>query len=137
MESSQVKLLSDRISISGEYFTVSSGFISKANGEIQLKYKDLLTVELVKRRSKKLMYVALFMGSILVFAVKFKLDAVIPMAYLIILTLIVCAAGIMYLVSVQRFVEITSMCGTYRIPVGREDFEMENVVMLLNKQIFK
>ena len=136
MKSSQVTLLSDCLNISGEYYTVSSGFISRVHGEIRLKYKDLLTVEFVKHRSKKLMYAALFLGAILAFVS--KLNKVIPITlFITILTIIVCAAGITYLVSRQRFVEITSMCGTYRVAVGREDSEMENVVMRLKKQIFK
>lgn len=71
MDNSLLSLSSDSVKIKGVHYTVSNDFLKKADGEVQLHYKDLLSVELVKRRSKRAMYITLFLGSILVFILSF------------------------------------------------------------------
>jgi hypothetical protein len=67
MESKSLVLSADSVTIQGKHFTVSNGFLTKADGTVQLKKKDLLSVDIVKRRSKKGMYAVLILGSILIF----------------------------------------------------------------------
>ncbi|MCL2225495.1 MAG: hypothetical protein FWB96_11070 [Defluviitaleaceae bacterium] len=122
-----------RVSISGEYYTVSNGFIAEARGEIQISYKDLLAVEFVKRRSKKVMYAMLFPAATLMFA--WNLKEIVPFAAMAVLAMVVCFMAVVYLSSVRQFVEITSMKGTYRIPVPHGDSEMEVTVSQLQKRI--
>jgi hypothetical protein len=64
-------LSADSVSIQGRYFTVSNGFMTKAEGVVQLRKKDLLSVEIVKHRSKKAMFAVLILGSILIFILSF------------------------------------------------------------------
>ena len=66
MENRTLTLTADGMQIQGEHYTVSNGFLSKASGTVRLKRSDLLSVEFVKRRSKKGMYTVLLIGSILV-----------------------------------------------------------------------
>jgi len=127
-------MLSERcLNIHGEYYTVSNGFISKACGEIQINYSDLLSVEIVKKRSKKIMYTMLFPAGVLAFAWNFEsILSVIVIAFLAVIT---CFIGAIYLFYVRQFVEITSMKGTYRIAVEHKDFEIKSVVADIQKQI--
>jgi hypothetical protein len=131
--SSKLTLLRECVSISGEHYIVSNGFITKAHGEVQIRYKDLLAVEFAKYRSKKVMYVMLFLGGILIFATGF--DDFLPMAMLAVLAVVVGIFMLLYLFSVRKFVEITSMKGTYRIAAERNDTEMESIVATLRGRV--
>ena len=127
-------LLDDYAIIKGEYYTVSNGFISKTYGELQLKYGDLLTVEFTKHRSKKMLYAMLLPTGIMVLLL--NLDGFLSTTIAALLAVFVCVMGILYLLSVRRFVEITSMRGTYRIAVKRDDSEVEITVTQLQRRIF-
>ena len=127
-------LLDNSISIDGEHYTVSNGFVTKAYGEIRIRYKDLLAVEIVKQRSKKVMYTMLIPTGILLFVWNF--ESFIPMIPIAILAVIVCVMALMYFFSVRRFVEFTSMKGTYRIAVQRGDSEIETIITQLQSRIF-
>jgi len=133
MKNKKLTLLGEFVNISGEYFTVSNGFVTKAHGEIQIKYSDILAVELVKHRSKKVMYVTLFLGGILLLLSSF--DSILPAIMFAILAVLICIAGVVYLFTARHFVEFTTMRGTYRIAVDREDMEMENTVANIQKRI--
>ena len=137
-KSAQVSLLPDCVNIGGEYYTVSSGFVSQKQGQIQLKYKDLLSAELVKQRSKKTLYAALLPGAILVFV--FGLGDIAYMALLmpllIVAALAMCALGVGHMLSAQHFLEITSMQGTFRIAVEQQDSSMERLVAQLRERIY-
>jgi cytochrome c-type biogenesis protein CcmH/NrfG len=65
MDSKILTLSADGVTIHGKYYTVSNGFVTKANGMCHLRYRDLLSVELVKRRSKKAMYAVLLSACVL------------------------------------------------------------------------
>jgi hypothetical protein len=67
MNKKQLELSADGVSIHGKYYTVSNGFLSETEGTLQLPYRDLLSVELVKRRSKKAMFAVLLLGCVLIF----------------------------------------------------------------------
>ena len=134
MDNRQLVLLSDCVKICGEHYTVSNGFATKVFGEIQVRYSDLLTVELVRQRSKKMMYVVLLLGGVLLFMQ--SLDIIIATATMIALTALIIIIGAFYLVSKRQFVELTSMSGIYRIAVEREDSEIKNVVAQLQSRIF-
>jgi len=54
------------IIIRGRYYTVSNGFLTKADGEVVIKRKNLLSADWVKRRSKRAMYGVLILGSLLI-----------------------------------------------------------------------
>ena len=127
-------LLDEYATIKGEYYTVSNGFISKAYGELQLKYGDLLTVEFTKHRSKKMLYAMLIPTGIIVLV--FNLESFLSIVATALLAILVCVMGILYFLSVRRFVEVTSMRGTYRIAVERDDSEIESVVTQLQRRIF-
>jgi len=126
-------LLDNCVNINGEYYTVSNGFVTKAYGEIQLRYKDLLAVEFVKHRSKKMMYAMLLPAGVLMFA--WNLDGIVSIAIIAILAVIICFMAILYLSSVRQFVEFTSMKGTYRIAVQRDDTGMVTLVAQLQGRI--
>ncbi|MCL2197607.1 MAG: hypothetical protein FWB80_01670 [Defluviitaleaceae bacterium] len=96
-----------------------------------LLYSDILAVEIIKRRSKKVMYVALFLCGILTFAY----NANVPTAILTVFAIIISAFAFMYLLSTQHFVEITSMQGTYRIAVDGNDSQVKNTVAELQNML--
>ena len=133
MGNHQLTLHPTHIKITGQHYTVSNGFAAKAHNEVTLPYSDILTVELVKRRSKKMMYVILILGAVLIFALDF--DGIAP-AFVIALTTIICAIGVVLLFSNRQYVEITSMRGTYRIAVSRGDAEAMGIVEQLQARIF-
>jgi len=167
-------LLSDGVKIQGRYYTVSNGFISKEDGSVLIPYKDLLSVDYVKRRSKRIMYIVLVLGFLLMLVlsgVRSRLERTIEtlniedlqstykildnisnsiqrgdagqfyekakavVTGIIILASIVCLFCLIYLFSARRFVEITSMRGTYRIVVHRGDKEFANIVSQLQMRI--
>ncbi|MCL1842971.1 MAG: hypothetical protein FWF79_04100 [Defluviitaleaceae bacterium] len=130
----KIKLLETSVSIQGEYFTVNSGFISKVHGKLQLYYKDLIAVELVKRRSKKLMYVVLFLSGILMFLLNFQ--NIFSVALIFVFVILICAIGVIYFLSIRQFLEITSMKGTYRIAVKYEESEVKNITRKLQCHTF-
>lgn len=66
MDNKPLTLSADGVTIHGKHLTVSNGFVTKAEGARHLRYSDLLSVELVKRRSKKVMYAVLLLASILI-----------------------------------------------------------------------
>jgi len=72
MDNKILMLLDNCVNISGEYYTVSNGFITKTYGELQIPYKDFLTVEFVKQRSKKMLYTMLLPAGVMVLS--FNLD---------------------------------------------------------------
>jgi len=126
-------LLRDCLNIQGEHYTVSNGFVKKVYGDVQLQYKDMLAVELVRQRSKKMMYTMLLPAGILVFA--FDLESFVSMIIVAVLAIIICVMGLMHLFSVRQYVEFTSMKGTYRIAIERNDFEIESIITQLQKRI--
>ena len=132
MNNTKFTLIPGGIRISGEYYTVSNGLISKTHGKLHLHFQDLLAVEIVKRRSKKLVFAALILGSTLALFSNFG-----GIAALTITVAVVCVILAVYLSSARRYVEITSMVGTYRIVVEHRDSEIEKVVQELQKRIYR
>ena len=65
MENSTLILSGDSVKIQGRYYTVSNGFLSKQDGTVTIPYKDLLSADYVKRCSKRIMYIVLLLGSLL------------------------------------------------------------------------
>lgn len=65
MENTTITLSGDSVKIQGKYYTVSNGFLSKQDGTVTIPYKDLLSADYVKRRSKRIMYIVLLLGSLL------------------------------------------------------------------------
>ena len=122
------------LTLAPPYFTLSNGFQTPAHTPITLPYTDLLTVEHVTRRSKKLLYAALTLGGVLVLAMDF--DSILSIFLLTGLAVLVCIAGAVYWLSARTYIEITSMQGTFRIPVDREDKNAEVIVAGLRLQIF-
>jgi len=176
MENDTLTLLSDSVKIQGRYYSVSNGFISKVDGSVLIPYKDLLSVEYVKRRSKRVMYIVLILGFLLMLVlsgVRTRLERTIEtldikniqstyktlenigntiknddtgefyktakavVTGIIILTSIVCLFGLIYLFSMRKFIEITSMRGTYRVVVERGNKELAHVVSQLQGIIQK
>jgi len=129
----QVTLSGDCITIHGEHYTVSNGFVTKAYGEVNLRYRDLLAVEFVKHRSKKMLYAMMLPGGILVFSL--NMDNILLVPILAVLTIIVCIMGIAYVFSSRQYVEFTTMRGTYRILVTSGNSEMERTVINLQKRM--
>ena len=80
MDNTNLSLNADGVTIQGEHYTVSNGFLSKANGRVHILFKDLLSAEIVKRRSKKAMYVTLIIGCILIFALNYARNNFVPSA---------------------------------------------------------
>jgi succinate dehydrogenase hydrophobic anchor subunit len=66
MENTTITLSGDSVKIQGKYYTVSNGFLSKQDGTVTIPYKDLLSADYVKRRSKRIMYIVLLLGSLLI-----------------------------------------------------------------------
>lgn len=174
MDNTSLTLTSEGVKVQGRYYTVSNGFTSKQDGSVLIPYRDLLSVDYVKRRSKKVMYIVLVLGSLLILALSgvrssigrkiesldfssmqsaYKTaqninDAIksnnngdfyntlkIIVTVIIVLTSIVCILCIIYLFSGHRFVEITSMRGTYRVAVQRGDKELSHAVSQLQARI--
>ena len=125
---------SDCIIINGEHYTVSNGFVTKAYGEVQIQYNDLLTVEVVKCRSKKLLYAMLIPTGIMILVL--NMEGFLSIAIAAFLAIIICVFGILYAFSMRRFIEITSMRGTYRISMKYDDLELENIAVQLQQRIF-
>ncbi|MCL1997146.1 MAG: hypothetical protein FWG65_00070 [Turicibacter sp.] len=132
MITTKLTLLDSCITIQGEYYVVSNGFISKAYGKNSLYYKDILAVEIITQRSKKAMYVMLFPTGIMVLLLSLEIF----LLAIIALAVIICVTGLIYLFSARRFVEITSMRGTYRIAMDNGDLELENTVERLQRRMF-
>jgi hypothetical protein len=126
-------LQASTFTISGNYLTISNGFTTRTYGDVQLRYADLLAVELVTRRSKRLFYAMLIVGG--VFMLIERLADFLPPAFLAIPIIIVCAIGAAYLFSARQYIEITSMKGTYLIPVLPNDKEMPAIVTALQQRI--
>lgn len=176
MENTTLTISSDGVKVQGRYYTVSNGFTSKQDGSVSIAIKDLLSVDYVKRRSKRIMYIVLVLGSLLIFALSgvrtsiertiesldFKSiqttyktvqnvnDAIqnsnssdfykslkIIVTGIIVLTSVVCIFCVIYLFSRRRFVEITTMQGTYRIIVQHGDKELHRVVSQLQARILR
>ena len=173
MENSTLILSGDGVKIQGRYYTVSNGFLSKQDGTVTIPYKDLLSADYVKRCSKRIMYIVLLLGSLLLLvlsgvrtSIGGKIDSIeissLQSAYktaqdvtekirdssgdlyntlkaivtgIMILTAIVCVFCIIYLFSRRRFIEITSMRGTYRVVVQRGDRELPRIVSQLQARI--
>jgi len=133
MINTRLSLLENCVVINGEYYTVSNGFISKTHGKIKLRYKDLLSVEFVKQRSKKIMYAMLLPAGLLMLA--FNFEGFISVVIFAMLAIITSAIGVVYFFSARHFVEFTSMKGTYRIAVQTSDIEMEKIVVQIQKHI--
>ena len=110
-----------------------NGFVTKAHGEVPIKYNDILAIELVKRRSKRVMYVTLFFGGILLIVSSF--DSILSMIAFSLLAVLICIAGVVYLFTARHFVEFTTMRGTYRMAVDREDTEIEGIIFNIQKRI--
>jgi hypothetical protein len=124
MNSQSLLLMTDSIIIKGQHYKVSNGFLSKENGEKKLNIKDIISADWVKRRSKKAMYAVLLLGSVLLafvsrFGSWYKDEDLLAIA--VGLAVIICTAIVIYLFSVRRFAEITTMRGTYRVAVNRGD----------------
>ena len=128
-------LLDECVNIQGGYYTVSNGFVIKMHGTVQLQYKDMLAVEFVMYHSKKILYAMLLSMGIITFVLNLKNFLSIITAVL--LVIIVCVMGILYLLSLRQFVEITTMYGTYRVAIKQRDFEIENIVAQLQRRIIK
>mgnify|MGYP000899226806 CR=1 FL=1 len=173
MENTTLTLSGDSVKIQGRYYTVSNGFTSKQDGSVSIPYRDLLSVDYVKRRSKRVMYIVFVLGSLLILALSGvrtgivrKIESLdftsVQSAYktaqnisdtirntggdlykalkaivtgIIVLTSIVCIFCIIYIFSGRRFVEITSMRGTYRVVVQRGDKELLNAVSQLQARL--
>ena len=126
-------LSDDSVQIQGEYYTVSNGFVIKMQGTIQLRYKDLLEVEFVMHRSKKLLYAMLIPAGIVTIVMNlgyFMLTIAIPL-----FVILMGVAGALYLFSARRYIEFTTMRGTYRIADWRGDSDIENTVAQLQRRI--
>jgi len=128
----KLTLSDDGLTINGEHYTIFNGFMSKKYDKVHLRYNDLLAVEFVKYRSKKLMYSTLFLGGILIFVLDFA--DILPAPALTIITLIICIMGLLYLFSAEQFIELTTMRGTYRVASGK-DTETKRIVENLQARI--
>jgi len=116
MADAQFAFMPDYLAISGEYSTISNGFATKLHSEMQLKYADVLAVDLKHYRSKSLLYATLGIGGIMALSTSYFGGLLI--ALFVVPT---CAFGIAYFLSARQYIEITSMRGTYRIAVQRGD----------------
>jgi hypothetical protein len=125
-------LFNDRLTIQGEHYIVSNGFVSKQSGDVTLRYNDLLSVEIVKRRSKRVMYAMLLCAGLLLLIMNVEF---IPRAVYAVPAVLSCLFGAFYAFSVRQYVEITSMKGTYRIAAQRGDTEIESIVNQLQRCI--
>jgi len=68
MEKGSLTLTGNGVEIQGRYYTVSNGFTSKKEGPVSIPYGKILAVDYVKRRSKRIMYIILVFGLLLIFA---------------------------------------------------------------------
>jgi len=126
----QFGFMPDYVAIGGEYSAVSNGFTTKLYGEMQLKYSDILAVDLKYYRSKTLLYATLCIGGIMALSMSYFGGLLI--AFLAVPT---CGFGIAYLLSARQYMEITSMRGTYRIVVQRGDERVLEVVRHLRERM--
>jgi len=129
----QLKLSDGYVAIRGEHYVVSNGFATKTHGEVRLWLNELLSIELIRHRSKKAMYVMLLPTGILAFTLNF--DSTLSMIPTIFLAVIICIVGLVYLLSARQFVEFTTMQGTYRIAVEHSDTEIEDSVTQMQQRI--
>lgn len=65
MNNKPIVLTAEGVLIQGKYYTVSNGFVRGAKGPRHLRYRDMLSAELVRRRSKRTMYAVLLAACIL------------------------------------------------------------------------
>jgi len=138
MNSPSLSLSADCVCISGEHYTISNGYASKANGNVRLPFDSILAVEYVKRRSKKMLYVMLLIMGIALTIISIisnmydstELFVIIFVAFSVPATIV----GIAYFFSGRRYVELTTMQGTYRVAITHESTEIERVVEQLQKR---
>jgi len=126
-------LTNDSIYITGEYNTVSNGFVTQGNGEVCLPLKELLAVELVKRRSKRLLYAVMVPAAVA--AVALGVGETAGYAVVGACAVVVFALGLVYMASLRMFVEVTSMMGTYLVPVEGDVRKAEGVVGDIRKRM--
>jgi len=162
INSAALSFSADFVHIRGEYYTVSNGFMSKAKGEVELPVSSILSVESVKRRSKKIMYAVLLIMGVaiaLIYPTIIAYNYVTGLidgsfwdlnymfigrhahAFAMLAIVFMFASipativGLVYFFNGRHFVELTTMRGTYRVAVPRGDVQMESVVKQLQQQI--
>ena len=75
-----ITLTAAGITVDGQYFTLVNGYQSGRQGQLHIEYKDLLAVERVRRRSKKMMFLFVGVGSLIVAAI-YGIDALINIIF--------------------------------------------------------
>jgi hypothetical protein len=137
----------DYVCISGEYYTVSNGYLTKNTGEVYLPINTILSAECVRRRSKESLYIMLLIlgGGLAVsgliywvyntfFLMIFGLTfTMIGLVVVVIFAVSIPSVifGIKYFFSYQSFVEFTTLNGIYRAKVPHGDTQMENLIKKL------
>jgi hypothetical protein len=126
-------LSADGAVIHGEHFTVSNGFTKRVHDGVQLRYADLLAIEIVTRRPKRLFYALLLSAS--AFVIMEKLVDDFSTTHFVMVGLVICALVIVYAFSARKYAEITTMQGIYLIPIKRGDMEIQSAVSQLQGRI--
>jgi len=174
MNGKPLVLTAEGVLIQGKHYTVSNGFIRSAKGPRHLRYRDLLSAEIVRRRSKRAMYAVLLTACIL-FAILTAIrsnirvvDDALKLAssqnleeavqtakrlqegiqsgalrnaargvllVLMILTAAVGLFGAIYLFSGRWVLELTTMEGTFQVPVSRRDPEIQDILSRLRSRL--
>jgi hypothetical protein len=117
-----ITLTATGINIDGRYFTVVNGYQSSKRGQFHIEYKSLLAVNLIRRWSKKLMFLFILVGSGLAFALPlvrsgFRLvgaDTVFGAFGIAVGFVAVCLLAFFF--SCRAYVEFTFIGGVIRVP---------------------
>jgi hypothetical protein len=114
------------ISIDGKYYAVVGGYQSAKRGNFFIEYKDLLAIDFVRRRSKRIFFAFIFIGALWrvappVFNTLIRLVGLFGGTewYLAVLTIIVSLTSVCMLAllfSRRAYIEFTFIGGIVRIP---------------------
>jgi len=116
------------IIIDGKYFTVVNGYQSTKYGDFFIEYKNLLSVDRVRRRSKKIFFAFILLGSMLIaapplfnilrqFAYFFGETETEYVVIAIVIAVILCVAFLLSLLFSNRaYIEFIFIGGVIRVP---------------------
>ena len=116
------------LTLRGEVYTVSGGFLTPHEGAVQLPCKDILSITRARHRSKKSLYVLLVLGCILSLALDVADFLPVPGVLTGAVVVAAVAIGAVHFFSARAYVEVVSMRGTFRVAVEDNGAEVDRVI---------
>lgn len=114
-----ITLVPDGININGKYFSVVSGYQSTHNGQVYIAYADLLAVDYICSRSKKILLAFVLVGSLVSVAVaNIGILRLTGSSVFMGIVLLCLACLLAFVFSNQAYIEFTYIGGVVRVPCG-------------------